>query len=255
MVSFFILRSTRAGHGDSGDFRGKTGMGVTENIRIIRDKIADAAMRSGRQPSAVRLMAVTKTVDDARISEAISAGVDMIGENYLQEAKRKIESFGKSLEWHMIGHLQTNKARFAVNLFDMIHSVDRIELATELDRRARAAGITLKILIEVNAAGETTKSGAAFTDAISLVRAIAPLSGLSIQGLMTMPPFFDDPEEARPFFRKLRALRDDIEAAQIPGVKMKELSMGMSGDYIAAIEEGATIVRLGRIIFGERPVR
>jgi pyridoxal phosphate enzyme (YggS family) len=230
-------------------------MGVTENIRKIREEIAEAATRSGRQPSAVRLMAVTKTVDDARIIESIKAGVDIIGENYIQEAKRKIETFGKSMEWHMIGHMQTNKARFAVNLFAMVHSVDRMELAAELDRRAGAAGLTMKILIEVNAAGETTKSGTDAADAIALVRAIAPMPNLSIQGLMTMPPFFDDPEKARPFFRKLRALRDEIEAAGIPGVEMKELSMGMSGDYIAAVEEGATIVRLGRSIFGERPVR
>lgn len=230
-------------------------MGVTENIRKIREEIAEAATRSGRQPSAVRLMAVTKTVDDARIIESIKAGVDIIGENYIQEAKRKIETFGKSMEWHMIGHMQTNKARFAVNLFAMVHSVDRMELAAELDRRADAAGLTMKILIEVNAAGETTKSGTDAADAIALVRAIAPMPNLSIQGLMTMPPFFDDPEKARPFFRKLRALRDEIEAAGIPGVEMKELSMGMSGDYIAAVEEGATIVRLGRSIFGERPVR
>lgn len=230
-------------------------MGVTENIRKIREEIAEAATRNGRQPSSVRLMAVTKTVDDARIIESIKAGVDIIGENYIQEARRKIESFGKSMEWHMIGHLQTNKARYAVNLFTMVHSVDRMELAVELNRRADAAGLTMKILIEVNAAGETTKSGTDAADAIALVRAIAPMPNLSIQGLMTMPPFFDDPEEARPFFRKLRALRDEIEAVGIPGVEMKELSMGMSGDYIAAVEEGATIVRLGRSIFGERPVR
>ncbi len=230
-------------------------MGVTENIRKIREEIAEAATRNGRQPSSVRLMAVTKTVDDARIIESIKAGVDIIGENYIQEARRKIETFGKSMEWHMIGHLQTNKARYAVNLFTMVHSVDRMELAVELNRRADAAGLTMKILIEVNAAGETTKSGTDAADAIALVRAIAPMPNLSIQGLMTMPPFFDDPEEARPFFRKLRALRDEIEAVGIPGVEMKELSMGMSGDYIAAVEEGATIVRLGRSIFGERPVR
>jgi pyridoxal phosphate enzyme (YggS family) len=230
-------------------------MGVTENIRKIREEIAEAATRNGRQPSSVRLMAVTKTVDDARIIESIKAGVDIIGENYIQEARRKIETFGKSMEWHMIGHLQTNKARYAVNLFTMVHSVDRMELAVELNRRAGAAGLTMKILIEVNAAGETTKSGTDAADAIALVRAIAPMPNLSIQGLMTMPPFFDDPEEARPFFRKLRALRDEIEAVGIPGVEMKELSMGMSGDYIAAVEEGATIVRLGRSIFGERPVR
>jgi len=230
-------------------------MSVTENIRQIREIIAETATRSGRLPSSVRLMAVTKTVADERIREAIEAGVDIIGENYLQEAKRKLDSLGKSLEWHMIGHLQTNKARFATGLFEMIHSVDRIELARELDRRAAAAGLTMKILIEVNVAGETTKSGAPLAEAIALVRAVAALPSLSIQGLMTMPPYCDDPEEARPFFRKLRELRGEIEAEKIPRVEMKELSMGMSGDYAVAIEEGSTIVRLGRAIFGERPPR
>jgi pyridoxal phosphate enzyme (YggS family) len=230
-------------------------MTVAENIRHIRAVIAEAAARSGRLPSSVRLMAVTKTVDDERIIEAINAGVEIIGENYLQEAKRKLGSMEKSSEWHLIGHLQTNKAKLAVSLFDMIHSVDRIELAAELDRRASAAGLTMKILIEVNISGETTKSGAPGAEAIALVRAVAALPGLSIQGLMTMPPFFDDPEESRPFFSKLRELRDQIEAERIPGVEMKELSMGMSGDYPVAIEEGATIVRIGRAIFGERPPR
>ncbi|MHB8828767.1 MAG: YggS family pyridoxal phosphate-dependent enzyme [Syntrophales bacterium] len=230
-------------------------MSVTENIRQIRAVIGEAAAKSGRSPSAVRLMAVTKTVDDERIMEAIKAGVDIIGENYLQEAKRKIDALGKSLEWHMIGHLQTNKARFATSLFDMIHSVDRIELARELDRRVAAAGSTMKILIEVNVSGETTKSGTPLVGAISLVRAVAALPGLSIQGLMTMPPYCDDPEESRPFFRKLRELRDKIETEEIPHLEMKELSMGMSGDYAVAIEEGATIVRLGTAIFGERPPR
>jgi pyridoxal phosphate enzyme (YggS family) len=221
----------------------------------IREIIAETVEASGRLPSSVRLMAVTKTVDDDRILEAIEAGVDIIGENYLQEARRKRESFGKSLEWHMIGHLQTNKARFAVNLFDMVHSVDRVELAKELDRRAGSAGLTMKVLIEVNAAGETTKSGISASEAVSLVRFVAQLPNLSIQGLMTMPPFFDNQEEARPYFRRLRELKDEIDAEKIPRVEMKELSMGMSGDYAAAIEEGATIVRLGTAIFGERPPR
>jgi len=230
-------------------------MSVAENIRKIREEIAETSAKNGRSPASVRLMAVTKTVDDELIIEAIKAGVDIIGENYLQEAKRKLGSIGKSSEWHLIGHLQTNKARFAVSLFDMIHSVDRIELASELDRRASAGCLTMKILIEVNISGETTKSGVPLTEAIAFVRAVAALPNLSIQGLMTMPPFFDDPEEARPFFRKLRELRNQIATEKIPRVEMKELSMGMSGDYHVAIEEGATIVRIGRAIFGERPPR
>jgi PLP dependent protein len=227
-------------------------MNVADNIRLVRQAIAEAASRSGRPASAIRLMAVTKTVDDERIGEAIRAGVEIIGENYVQEAKRKIEKMGKPGEWHLIGPLQTNKAKYAVHLFDMIHSLDRRELAAELDRRARAAGRVMPVLIEANVGGEETKSGVPLSDALDLVRAVAPLENLSIQGLMTMPPWFDDPEEARPYFRALRELRDRIAAEAIPRVEMRELSMGMSGDYTVAIEEGATIVRIGRGIFGER---
>ena len=227
-------------------------MSVAENIRHVREAIAAAAARSGRSPADVRLMAVTKTVDDDRIAEAVRNGVDIIGENYVQEAKRKLETMGKACEWHLIGRLQTNKAKYAVRLFDMIHSVDRPELAVEIDRRAREAGLVMKILIEVSVAGEETKSGVPISGALGLIREVAPLANLSVQGLMTMPPWFDDPEEARPIFRALRELRDRIAAERIPRVEMRELSMGMTGDYAVAVEEGATIVRVGRGIFGER---
>jgi pyridoxal phosphate enzyme (YggS family) len=180
--------------------------------------------------------------------------VEIIGENYVQEARRKIEKMGEVVEWHLIGRLQTNKAKYAVRLFDMIHSIDRMELASELDQRARTAGRMMKVLIEVNVAGEKTKSGIPIAEAPALIRAVAPLPNLSIRGLMTMPPWFDDPEEARPCFKALRDLRDRIAAESIPRVEMRELSMGMTGDYAVAIEEGATIVRIGRGIFGERPV-
>jgi pyridoxal phosphate enzyme (YggS family) len=227
-------------------------MDVADNIRRVREVVAEAAGRSGRSPSDVRLMAVTKTVDDDRIAAALQAHVDIIGENYVQEAKRKVEMMGKACEWHLIGRLQTNKAKYAVRLFDMIHSVDRLELAAEIDRRAREAGLVMKVLIEISVAGEETKSGVPIADAVKLVRAVAPLPNLSVRGLMTMPPWFDDPEEARPFFRALRELRDRIKAERIPRVEMRELSMGMTGDYGVAVEEGATIVRIGRGIFGER---
>lgn len=231
---------------------GEEDMSVRENIERVRGKIADAAVKSGRSPSDVRLMAVTKTVDDERILEAIEAGVDIIGENYVQEAKRKIEKMGKGIEWHLIGHLQTNKAKYAVRLFDMIHSVDRSGVAVELDKRAGTAGNCLKILIEVNVSGEESKSGVCKGDVIDLVREVSLLKNLSIQGLMTMPPWFDDPEDARPYFRALRELRDRIVEEEIGAVHMNELSMGMTGDYVIAVEEGATIVRVGRAIFGER---
>jgi len=229
-------------------------MNVEDNIRCVRDVMAEAARRSGRPPAAIRLMAVTKTVDDDRILAAMQAGVEFIGENYVQEAKRKIEKLGKASEWHLIGRLQTNKAKYAVHLFDMIHSVDRLELAAELDRRARTAGRIVPILVEVNVSGEESKSGVPLTEAIDLVRAIAPLQNLSIRGLMTMPPWFDDPQEARPCFKALRELRDRIAGEAIPRVEMRELSMGMTDDYAVAIEEGATIVRIGRGIFGEREI-
>jgi pyridoxal phosphate enzyme (YggS family) len=228
---------------------------VEANIARVRNAIADAASRSGREASDVRLMAVTKTVDDERIMEAITAGVDIIGESYVQEAKRKIEKMGRSLEWHMIGYLQSNKAKYAVRLFDMIHSVDRIDVARELDRRANAVGNVMKILIEVNSSGEETKSGVPYKDAMQLIRDVASLDNLSVQGLMTMPPWFDDPEDARPYFVALRELRDRVIDENLNRIEMRELSMGMSGDYEVAVEEGATIVRVGRTIFGERAYR
>src|SRR5512137_1473503 len=169
---------------------------VAANIARVRNAIADAASRSGRKASDVRLMAVTKTVDDDRIMEAIATGVDIIGESYVQEAKRKIEKMGRPLEWHMIGYLQSNKAKYVVRLFDMIHSVDRMDLAVELDRRSKAADQVMKILIEVNVSGEETKSGIPLIESVQLIRDIAALNNLSIQGLMTMPPWFDDPEDA-----------------------------------------------------------
>lgn len=227
-------------------------MGVEDNIRQVRERIAEAAHLSGRPASAVRLMAVTKTVNDDLILAAIQAGVEIIGENYVQEAKRKIEKLGKACEWHLIGRLQTNKAKYAVHLFDMIHSVDRMELAAELDRRASAAGRIIPILIEVNVGGEKSKSGVPLDSAPDLVRHVAHLENLSIRGLMTMPPWFDNPEESRPYFRALRELRDKIAVEALPRVEMQELSMGMTDDYAVAIAEGATIVRIGRGIFGER---
>ncbi|OPY85965.1 MAG: hypothetical protein A4E72_01780 [Syntrophus sp. PtaU1.Bin208] len=225
---------------------------IKNKIQSIRERIAAAAARSGRPLSEIRLMAVTKTVEEGRIRQALEAGIDLCGENYIQESRIKVESIGHPPQWHMIGHLQTNKAKYAIRLFDMVESVDRLELAVELDRRAKGAGRVLPILIEVNSGGELTKSGVAPEETIDLIRRIAPLENLAILGLMTMPPWFDNPEDARPFFAALRTLRDRIAAEGIDRVAMKELSMGMTDDYEVAIEEGSTIVRIGRGIFGER---
>ena len=225
---------------------------VRENVLRVRERIAAAAVRSGRYPSEVRLMGVTNTVGGDRILQAIEAGIDIIGENYVQEAKRKIELMGKSVEWHFIGHLQSNKARYAVRLFDMIHSVNRVSLAEELNRRAAAAGLVCRVLVEVNLAGEESKSGAPPEEAPGLVRAVSQLANLSVRGLMTMAPWYEDPEKARPCFAGLRGLRDRIDAEKIPNVTLRELSMGMTDDFEVAVEEGSTIVRIGRAIFGER---
>jgi PLP dependent protein len=226
---------------------------VEQNIALISEEVAEAALRKGRNPSSIRLMAVTKTVDDDRIREAVAAGIRLIGENYVQEAQRKIPLLGEGLEWHMIGHLQTNKSKYAMHLFQMIQSVDRFELARELDKRCGAAGLVMPVLVEVNTGDEDSKSGVSPEETLSLVETVATLPHLSVRGLMTMPPWFPAAEEARPFFRALRELRDRIADRNIPGVAMTELSMGMSDDFVVAVEEGATIVRIGRAIFGKRP--
>jgi pyridoxal phosphate enzyme (YggS family) len=198
------------------------------------------------------LVTVSKTVESARVREAIEAGVTILGENYVQEAREKIEEIGHGVQWHMIGHLQKNKAKHTVTLFDYIHSLDGISLAQEIDRRAAQKGIRVRALVEVNLSGEASKFGIGSEAVKELVRHVALLKHISIEGLMTMPPYFDEPEKARPYFIRLRELRDRIREEGIEGVRMDELSMGMSGDFEAAIEEGATMVRVGTAIFGER---
>jgi pyridoxal phosphate enzyme (YggS family) len=225
---------------------------IAANINMIKQRIAAAALKCGRNPDSIKLLAVTKTIPTEYIIKAIDAGITMLGENYVQEAKEKITVLGQRAQWHMIGHLQTNKAKYAVNLFNYIHSVDRMELAQELDKRARLIGRKINILIEVNVSGEKTKNGIPATTAIDLIKITSKLENLSVCGLMTMAPYSNDPENARPYFCALRNLRDNISRQQISGIQMEELSMGMTDDFEAAIEEGATIVRIGRAIFGER---
>lgn len=211
-----------------------------------------AAKRAGRDPEEIKLVTVSKTVEPARIREAIEAGVTILGENYVQEARRKIEEIGHGIQWHMIGHLQANKAKYAVTLFDYVHSIDGISLAREIDRRAAQKGRRVRALVEVNLSGEISKFGIPPEDVMELIQQVAPLKHIAIEGLMTMPPYFDDPERARPYFVELRELRDRVRVEEIEGVRMDELSMGMSGDFEAAIEEGATMIRVGTAIFGER---
>lgn len=226
---------------------------IADNLARVMERIADAALRSGRSPESVKLVGVSKTVDIGRIKEAVSAGLQILGENYVQEAKDKIEQLGSQASWHFVGRLQRNKAKYAVKLFDLIQTVDSLKLATELNRRAQPLERVIPIIIQVNLAGEASKGGVHPPECISLIRQIAELPNLQVQGLMTMPPFFNDPERARPFFRQLRELSEQLAEADVAGVEMKEISMGMSGDYEAAIEEGATLVRVGTAIFGERP--
>lgn len=227
-------------------------MSIAENLKSVQDRIAAAAERSGRDPSSIKLVVVTKTVDAEQIQEAVAANATILGENRVQEAKEKIEKLGPIAHWHLIGHLQTNKARYAVKLFDMIHSVDSLELAKDLDKQAAKINKKQDVLIEVSIAGEASKAGVAIHDAPTLIQEAAKLKNISIKGLMTIPPFLDDPEAVRPYFRKLRELAASIARENIPGLSMQELSMGMSGDFETAVEEGATLVRVGKAIFGAR---
>jgi pyridoxal phosphate enzyme (YggS family) len=223
---------------------------IEKNLSRVRERIEHAAAKVGRDPRGIKLMAVTKTVAVERIREALAAGAMIFGENYVQEAREKIEEIGQAgIEWHLIGHLQSNKAKYAVRLFDLIHAVDSITVARELDKRAAAEGKIVDCLIEVNLSQENSKFGMNKERTPELAHALRDLKNISLKGLMTMPPYADDPEAARPYFIALRELKKEIEQDDIP---LPELSMGMSTDFAVAIEEGATIVRIGRAIFGER---
>ncbi len=227
-------------------------MSIADNVKTVMDRIASAAKSSRRDLPSVKLVVVTKTIGVDRIREAVDAGALILGENRVQEAKEKIEKLGPIASWHLIGHLQTNKAKYAVRLFYLIHSVDSLELAKEIDKQAAKIGKVQDVLIEVSISGEASKAGVASENAAALIRDAAKLKNVSIKGLMTIPPFSDNPEDSRPYFKKLRELSESVARENIPGVSMKELSMGMSGDFDVAIEEGATIVRVGTAIFGKR---
>lgn len=223
---------------------------ISDNLLDIYERIRKAAKRAGRDPGEVTVIAVTKTVEPKLIKEAISAGQRVFGENYVQEAQEKMGKFKeKSLKWHFIGHLQKNKAKIAVDIFDLIHTVDSVELATELNKRAKGP---VEVLIEVNIAREKTKAGVDPDGAVKLARAVSAMPNLKLRGLMAIPPSFEQPEMSRPYFAMVRRLAERINKERFPGVYMRDLSMGMSGDFEVAIEEGATMVRLGTAIFGTR---
>lgn len=227
-------------------------MSVAANLAHISGRIRAAAELAGRDPASVRLVAVSKTRPAADISAAFQAGQTLFGENYIQELVPKLAEVQEPVQWHVIGHLQSNKVKYIAGRVAMIHSVDRLSLAQEVDRQWGKLGKVCDILIQVNIAGEASKSGTTEEDAVGLVRECALLPHIRVKGLMTMPPFFDDPEAARPYFAELRQLAQTIASLRVAGVDMTELSMGMSGDFEAAIQEGATLVRIGTAIFGER---
>jgi pyridoxal phosphate enzyme (YggS family) len=227
---------------------------LRQRLERVLERMAEAAVRANRRPDDVKLVAVSKTHPAEIIREAIVAGVTDLGENRVQEAEAKIPEVGRqAARWHLIGHLQSNKARRAVELFDVIHSLDSAALARRLDRACGEMGREeLPVLIQIDLGQEATKSGAAESEVPEIIDAIRQSQRLRLTGLMTLPPYFDDPEQARPFFRRLRELRDELRAQGVFGESSGELSMGMTHDYEVAIEEGATMVRVGTAIFGAR---
>jgi len=228
------------------------GEGVRERIEQVRRRIAEAAGRSGRDPNDVQLVAVTKSVVVSQIREALDAGLKVFGENRIQEAKEKVALLSSpSIHWHLVGTLQTNKSKLAVELFELIHSLDSVKLAASMDRHGAALGKQVRALIEVNLGGESDKSGLHESELPPLLQACRAYAHLTIEGLMAIPPFHRNPQDVRPYFRRLRLLRDRA-ADTHPDYRLRHLSMGMSNDFEVAIEEGATLVRIGTAIFGNR---
>lgn len=226
---------------------------IGANLEEIRNRIDQAARKVGREPERVRLVAVSKKVPIERLREAYACGQRLFGENYLQEAEAKITQMGPGFEWHFIGHLQSNKAAQAAGLFDLVETVDRLKVATALDRVRSGSNRALPVLLQVNIGREPQKSGVLPEEAEGLLRKLQGLPGLLVRGLMVIPPFLDDPEAVRPFFRSTRELAAKLaDQGLLPPAAEAELSMGMSGDYQVAVEEGATLVRVGTALFGNR---
>ncbi len=225
---------------------------IKENLEFVEQKIQEACIKAGRDRSEVTLIAVSKTKPVSDIRQAMDAGITVFGENKVQEIRDKHEEIKEELSWHMIGHLQANKVKYLPGIVCMIHSVDNVKLASEIEKQFAKADLVADVLIEVNMAGEETKFGISPEDTIDFVKEIAGFEHLNIRGLMTIAPYTDNPESNRVYFRGLRELKYKINALNIDRVKMDTLSMGMTGDYQVAIEEGATFVRVGTGIFGER---
>ena len=223
---------------------------LKDNLDSVHERMAGACARAGRNEADVRLVAVTKTVTADVAAQLVELGVMDIGENRVQEAARKREALaGLDVAWHMIGHLQTNKVKDALRLFDVIHSVDSFHLAEAVSKRASSQGETASVLVQVDVAGEETKFGVPVADAAAEIQRMSELPGLRIEGLMTMAPFVDDAETVRPVFARLREVAGEIDALGLPGVEMRHLSMGMTQDFEIAIEEGATLIRVGSALF------
>jgi len=225
---------------------------IIANVEQIKQRVAAAAMRGGRNPADVTIIAVSKTRTVDEIRQVLAAGLTHLGENRVQELKEKWPAFGGSATWHLIGSLQTNKAKQALDMADLIHSLDRVSLAEELNRLAGRRGVPCKALVEVNVSGEESKHGVSPADLPLLLRTISDGGNVLVQGLMTMAPLDAEPEAARPHFRRLRELAGEVREWGLPRISMEQLSMGMSGDFEVAVEEGATLVRVGTAIFGAR---
>jgi pyridoxal phosphate enzyme (YggS family) len=226
--------------------------GLEENIKSIWSRIEKAAAKIGKSQKDIKLVAVTKTVEVEKIKEAIKCGIQIIGENRVQEAESKFDQITEKVEKHLVGHLQTNKAKKAVELFDLIQSVDSQHLAQEVSKRADQMGKVMDVLVEINTSGEKTKFGIDPDEVFSLIKSISHLEGIKIRGLMTIGLLSDNPEDTRPCFRKLKSIFERIKSENIPHVEMRYLSMGMTNDFEVAIQEGANMVRIGTGIFGPR---
>jgi PLP dependent protein len=225
---------------------------VAANYRAIQSRINEAAERSRRKPEEIKLLAAAKSQSIEAIRAAIATGVTLVGENYVQEALDKRRAISETVEWHMIGHLQRNKARVAVELFSVVESLDNFELARELAKEGRKKNKQVRAFVEVNLGGEESKSGLPKNKVADLLKTASELSNIRIEGLMAVPPFKENPEEVRSYFRELRELKLKLREERFPNVDLKELSMGMTHDFTIAIEEGATIVRIGTALFGPR---